>query len=111
MSDKTEKLATLKTRFERKLAERVSTLVGLAQRCATGPMQIEEVMAARFAAHDLAGSAALFGFAEEGRRAAAVEATILDAVRAERELSQDEAREFLASVAALEQTWEAGLSP
>lgn len=110
MSDKAEKLAILKARFERKLAERVSTLIELAERCVAGQLQIEEVMAARFAAHDLAGSAALFGFVEEGKRAAEVEAAILVAVRAERELSPDEAHEFLAAVSALEQTWQAGLS-
>lgn len=110
MTDAAARLAALKERYEEKLARRVAELADIAGRHGAGAMSAEDAAAARFAAHDVAGSGALFGHAEEGRRAAAVETAVLNAVDAERGLTQDETRAFRETVAALEGAWRAGLS-
>lgn len=100
MSEIEDRYAALQARFEEKLAQRTAELAELSLEIGAG--EPHALGAARLAAHDLAGSSALFGYAEEGRQAALIEEVILPAIKADRPLASGEIASFQAAVAGLQ---------
>lgn len=102
-----EKLQKLNALYRERLARESGELLALAALEAPGPAEVARL---RALAHGIAGSAAMFGHAEVGTAAAALEDTVRDAAVAERSLAGDEREEMQAAAARFRARRDAALS-